>query len=62
MVVERVENPQVLHSGGCKFFGIVRGNSVTFYRVDYDFETTAGKIKNDPDIDDINGERLLVGK
>lgn len=36
--------------------------SVTFHRVDYDFNTTAEKIYNVPDLDDFLGDRIKQGR
>lgn len=38
------------------------GNFVRFHRIEYDVATTLDKIRSIPDIDNMHGERLLVGR
>lgn len=41
---------------------LLDGQNITFKRVQYDFETTAKKIYDEPDLDDYLGDRLRGGK
>jgi len=41
---------------------VLDDNSVSFRRVDYDYETTAGKIYDIPDLDNFLGDRLRDGR
>ena len=43
-------------------FVLFDGRVIQFHRLDYDVEGTIVKIKNDPDIDDMQGDRLLEGR
>jgi len=43
-------------------YAILDDTSIVFHRVEYDMETTARKIRDDPDNDDMNGDRLPVGR
>ena len=43
-------------------YAMVDDTSIVFHRVDYDIETTRQKIYADPDIDDMQGNRLLEGR
>ena len=43
-------------------YAVLAGSTIVFHRVDYDVEKTRIKIKNDPDIDDIQGDRLPHGR
>lgn len=43
-------------------FLTIRGGIVTFHRIAYDVATTVDKIRAIPEIDDVHGERLLVGR
>ena len=43
-------------------FATLDGKSVTFHRVAYDVETTAAKIRANPNIDDMHGDRLAHGR
>ena len=37
-------------------------NSIQYYRVEYDVDTTRDKIRSIPDLDDMLGDRLLTGR
>ena len=43
-------------------YAILDHNRVIFRRVEYDLQTTIKKIQNDPDIDDLHGDRLPHGR
>lgn len=42
-------------------YAMIDESSVVFHRIDYDIETTIRKIKDDPEVDDMHGERLSRG-
>ena len=43
-------------------FLTIDGNSLTFHRIGYNVPSTVAKIHSIPEIDDMHGERLLVGR
>lgn len=43
-------------------YAILSDSTIVFHRVEYNLETTRTKISNDPDIDDIHGDRLPHGR
>lgn len=43
-------------------FVLFDGCKIQFHRVEYDIAATIAKIKNDPDIDDMHGDRLPEGR
>jgi diadenosine tetraphosphatase ApaH/serine/threonine PP2A family protein phosphatase len=43
-------------------FLTIEGNSITFHRVEYDVAATVDKIRAIPEIDNLHGERLLLGR
>lgn len=43
-------------------FVLFDGKEIEFHRIDYDIETTISKVKNDPDNDHTQGDRLPEGR
>ena len=43
-------------------YAVIDGTSIVFHRVDYDLETASKKIRNDPNTDDMHGDRLSIGR
>jgi len=43
-------------------YSIIDDTSIVFHRLTYDVETTRQKILDDPDIHDMHGDRLIVGR